>query len=491
MAPFSLPAPSIIPLRLPIFGGPKSIDTNTKLQLLCETFLEYEIFYTLDGTKPQPYAGIVQGNKTIKYLSPFCLPPGKIMIKAIAINANIHTMCSSIVTKCFEVLKVGSLLSTEKKRPLKSKQENCDIRVEGSKKSNSQERTCAMNKFNSKKVDCNENNVDCFENAFLDTVELDFDDCTIEEAIDYKSSFTSDMLDEDVSDNSGYLNETECGKSFSNLSGFAKLDSVHSAQSSFEAHEKAAMKSDEEYAKSDDEENEKSDDEENAKSDEEKAMTVQDATPNIYSQNEDTQFCCMKCDMTLQQCFTCKRMNAVSSKFCIECGSQLIRVCVYCNQHNPCIATFCQFCGKKLLNAAIKLDIFPKVDRCVMAKPKLKNAGIQKLPAVVDKYTQTSSDKSFTKKTPSKYEKKELPPHSPGRGYWHLQLDYICNHLKSHAYNNVEFRKTISEPTLCNFKSAHITKDEENVTVTVVFSPLSLDKCNLSGSCEIGSKGSL
>lgn len=108
MAPFSIPAPSIIPLRLPVFGGPKSIDTKTKIQILCETYLENEIFYTIDGTKPQPYAGIVQGNKTIKYTSPFCLPAGKITLKAIAINSVLHTMCSSIVTKCFDVLKLES-----------------------------------------------------------------------------------------------------------------------------------------------------------------------------------------------------------------------------------------------------------------------------------------------------------------------------------------------------------------------------------------------
>lgn len=108
MAPFSIPAPCIIPLRLPVFGGPKSIDTNTKIQLLCETYLEHEIFYTLDGTKPQPYAGIVQGNKTIKYTSPFCLPAGKITIKALAINSCVHTMCSSVITKCFDVLKLDS-----------------------------------------------------------------------------------------------------------------------------------------------------------------------------------------------------------------------------------------------------------------------------------------------------------------------------------------------------------------------------------------------
>lgn len=108
MAPFSIPTPSIIPLRLPVFGGPKSIDTKTKIEILCETYLEHEIFYTIDGTKPQPYAGIVQGNKTIKYTSPFCLPAGKITLKAMAINSVVHTMCSSVITKCFDVLKVES-----------------------------------------------------------------------------------------------------------------------------------------------------------------------------------------------------------------------------------------------------------------------------------------------------------------------------------------------------------------------------------------------
>lgn len=125
MAPFSIPTPSIIPLRIPIFGGPKSIDTKTKIQILCETYLEHEIFYTIDGTKPQPYAGIVQGNKTIKYTSPFCLPAGKITVKAIAINSVVHTMCSSVFTKCFEVLKVESEESetakSRKSKNLKSK----------------------------------------------------------------------------------------------------------------------------------------------------------------------------------------------------------------------------------------------------------------------------------------------------------------------------------------------------------------------------------
>lgn len=145
MAPFSIPTPSIIPLRLPIFGGPKSIDTKTKIQIFCETYLEHEVFYTIDGTKPQPYAGIVQGNKTIKYLSPFCLPAGKVTIKAIAINSVVHTMCSSVVTKCFEVLKVESeeteTVKSKKSKNLKPKNNlvKCENTKNSSEASNKKE----------------------------------------------------------------------------------------------------------------------------------------------------------------------------------------------------------------------------------------------------------------------------------------------------------------------------------------------------------------
>lgn len=137
MAPFSIPTPSIIPLRLPVFGGPKSIDTKTKIEILCETYLEHEIFYTIDGTKPQPYAGIVQGNKTIKYTSPFCLPAGKITLKAMAINSVVHTMCSSVITKCFDVLKVESdeIETVKSKKSKNLKPKNNLVKCENNKNS--------------------------------------------------------------------------------------------------------------------------------------------------------------------------------------------------------------------------------------------------------------------------------------------------------------------------------------------------------------------
>lgn len=51
---------------------------------------------------------------------------------------------------------------------------------------------------------------------------------------------------------------------------------------------------------------------------------------------------------------------------------------------------------------------------------------------------------------------------------------YPC--FQSHAYNNVEFRREISEPCLCDFKSANIIKEENNVLISLSFTPYDPDK---------------
>lgn len=455
MAPFSIPAPCIIPLRLPIFGGPKSIDTNTKIQLLCETYLEHEIFYTLDGTKPQPYAGIVQGNKTIKYISPFCLPAGKIAIKALAINACVHTMCSSVITKCFDVLKldseddVNSSPKSKQRRNSKIKKpELCENEknnnIDAAKENISDD---TDKKLNSKSL--NDNKTNCLEEAFIGASDFDIENSDLEDNIDNESCFPIHCVP-DVESN---LDEGE-DTVFPDIEGIGN-------ESDFEAMEKLVL------------EDEKNVDKANA--------TLTDSGTSI-----DTQFCCLKCDLTLQQCITCNKMNAVSSKFCIGCGRQLLQLCYFCDKWNPSIAVFCQYCGKKL---GTRLEPYIRTDRSnqgIMAKPDSKDIGIQCLPTTVGKNAQTLSDKSPLKRRSSTI--RRMPDHSPGRGYWHQQLDYICNHLKSHAYNNVEFRKEISEPSLCDFKSAHIVKGENNIAVTVIFTPLVPKKSDLGASDDVNSK---
>ena len=63
-----------------------------------------------------------------------------------------------------------------------------------------------------------------------------------------------------------------------------------------------------------------------------------------------------------------------------------------------------------------------------MAMPELKSISIQVLPIKADKCTQTVHERNLGRRSSSG--SRRMPSISPGRGYWHQQLDYICNHLK-------------------------------------------------------------
>ncbi|XP_077166030.1 double zinc ribbon and ankyrin repeat-containing protein 1 isoform X1 [Paroedura picta] len=54
---------------------------------------------------------------------------------------------------------------------------------------------------------------------------------------------------------------------------------------------------------------------------------------------------------------------------------------------------------------------------------------------------------------------------SPGRGYWRKQLDHVCEHLRSYAQNNVEFRALIGEPPMGKLISATVHEDEHQVSL--------------------------
>ncbi|XP_033110853.1 double zinc ribbon and ankyrin repeat-containing protein 1-like [Anneissia japonica] len=101
MAAGAVCVPSIIPLRAPIPGKSKlSIDTNTLIEMGTDT-KDSVIYYTLDGTKPNPFQQL--GEKTtMKYKEPFMLPEGRIMVKSMAVTRD-KTRESSIVCKVFDV----------------------------------------------------------------------------------------------------------------------------------------------------------------------------------------------------------------------------------------------------------------------------------------------------------------------------------------------------------------------------------------------------
>ncbi|XP_040409529.1 double zinc ribbon and ankyrin repeat-containing protein 1 isoform X1 [Cygnus olor] len=98
----SVSVPQVIPLRIPLPGKAKhEIDTNTLVEIKSDT-PEVSIYYTLDGSKPEPNKKPGYGeHNTFKYKSPIILPVGKIMVKALAVTKDCRE--STVVTKVFLV----------------------------------------------------------------------------------------------------------------------------------------------------------------------------------------------------------------------------------------------------------------------------------------------------------------------------------------------------------------------------------------------------
>ncbi|XP_008994058.3 double zinc ribbon and ankyrin repeat-containing protein 1 isoform X4 [Callithrix jacchus] len=98
----SVCVPQIIPLRVPQPGKANhEIDNNTLLEMKSDT-PDVNIYYTLDGSKPEFLKRVGYGeNTTFKYIKPITLPDGKIQVKAIAVSKDCRQ--SGIVTKVFQV----------------------------------------------------------------------------------------------------------------------------------------------------------------------------------------------------------------------------------------------------------------------------------------------------------------------------------------------------------------------------------------------------
>ena len=85
----SISTPYIIPLRI---GQSNKflIDTNTLIEIRSDTY-DVDIYYTLDGSKPDAFITLKTRHSTIQYKKPFYIPrekstSGKVTIKAVAVS---------------------------------------------------------------------------------------------------------------------------------------------------------------------------------------------------------------------------------------------------------------------------------------------------------------------------------------------------------------------------------------------------------------------
>lgn len=88
----SISAPSIIPLRSVEYGQTHkfAIDTHTLIEISSES-KDVDIYYTFDGSKPDPFTTLATRRSTIQYKKPFSIPKqfvnsGKTTVKAIAVS---------------------------------------------------------------------------------------------------------------------------------------------------------------------------------------------------------------------------------------------------------------------------------------------------------------------------------------------------------------------------------------------------------------------
>uniref|UniRef100_A0A5F8GSA7 Double zinc ribbon and ankyrin repeat-containing protein 1 n=1 Tax=Monodelphis domestica TaxID=13616 RepID=A0A5F8GSA7_MONDO len=107
----SICVPQIIPLRVPCLGKNKhEITTNTLIGMKSDT-TDVNIYYTLDGSKPELLKKKGYGeNSTFKYTRPITLPDGKIQVKAMAVSRDCRE--SGIVTKIFQVDYVPPVMTS-------------------------------------------------------------------------------------------------------------------------------------------------------------------------------------------------------------------------------------------------------------------------------------------------------------------------------------------------------------------------------------------
>ena len=121
MAAGSISAPAVIPLRIPTsFSKSKlNIDSNTPIELISAT-PKVKIYYTINGTKPNPFERDFKNSSTFPYSNPFTLGVGKHTIKALAITLDKQAE-SGVVTKILTVGEPEKLVSKEEKVTVEKK----------------------------------------------------------------------------------------------------------------------------------------------------------------------------------------------------------------------------------------------------------------------------------------------------------------------------------------------------------------------------------
>ncbi|XP_072490637.1 double zinc ribbon and ankyrin repeat-containing protein 1 isoform X2 [Notamacropus eugenii] len=525
----SVCVPQIIPLRVPCPGKNKhEINTNTLIEMKSDT-TAVNIYYTLDGSKPELLKRKGYGeNTTFKYTGPITLPDGKIQVKAMAVTKDCRQ--SGIVTKTFQVDYEPTSVT--------SFQEDDENILKNFK---NQELKNEILASELEERDRNaENKPGC--NAGIKCQESPMKTPSCQEEPDFTQSNYQSQL-----------TNSQCANGQKRLIN-AQVLRINKATNFFKCTNCLTTTCD--------------------------PFTIfcQECgtpVPPMFGQNPllpegaQMRMCikcrtmvpvntaiCVVCEAPLAPqlqpqanvhlkgkgiCRFCGTGNPAPFKHCVTCESLLPETCVpiftgevtsppisqkgaaiscsKCGRRNRCDARFCDWCGAKptvpagsSICAKCKACNYPNARYCgscgdyvepftnvessksvifngremeTLSEPQSAwpHGPILKsnMPAKKDKGTQTAglfypSNKFLGKKEMDLVSQKErqekmsdhrplLTAISPGRGYWRKQLDHIFAHLRSYTLNNPNFRALVGEPRMGKLLSATIHEDGYAVSI--------------------------
>ncbi|KAM9058756.1 double zinc ribbon and ankyrin repeat-containing protein 1 isoform 2-T4 [Megaptera novaeangliae] len=474
----SVCVPQIIPLRVPQPGKANhEIDNNTLLEMKSDT-PDVNIYYTVDGSKPEFLKKIGYGeNTTFKYTKPITLPDGKIQVKAIAVSKDCRQ--SAMVTKVFQVDYVppDTVPSEDDvenvlKDPPEQELKNGFVESKGRKKYKNVENKLGWNV-----------NLGKFPDVGERTDPKTLKDLRFSESPQETPAFREE---------SGSRPATQQPQfpGFAHITGQKSLTSTEIMRIQREtdflkcAHCLVPRPSDP-FARY--------------------CLECGSSVPPIFG-------CRLPPPEGAQMglCAECENLVPMNTPICVVCEAPLApqlqpqanprlkpgvatcySVCYKCGASNHPSARFCGSCGiyvKSLARPSVENSLVPAAgEPGPFAEPRSAwqplNVPLPKPDAgsKKDVGTQTTglfypSGTLLAKKelemASQKQRQEKMSDHkplltavSPGRGYWRKQVDHISAHLRSYAQNNPEFRALIAEPRMGKLISATVHEDGYEVSI--------------------------
>lgn len=489
--------PTIIPLKEPgsILAGSRKwmVTTNTLIELATDS-KDCLLFYTIDGTKPDPFKKM--GNRTThQYVRPFTLHRGKRTVKAIAVLRD-GSRESSINTKVFtvdepELLSDEELNTTNTSWAAQPMSDEDEVILAAALESNQTFKGILRNSPTGRKTKTPTTNGDLIKRVITDFPRT-------------PTNVDPRMTQEDNSFRCFHCNTERprdpyarfcngCGLGLPPAPGGVRTSQYFSAAVNCDncGYEKASESS---FCRVCDSITKCS-----------KPLKQRIHCENCDSMNPITVEACLVCDEPLDnhflknnmintsqihqpcsdfiQCPFCERVNSGDARFCDWCGKKpqtapVTFTCERCKADNSLYSEYCCSCGNTLETPMRKSfkEHLNKEDLIVenghspgVEKSKEKSWKKMKLQKVSRKPSKDvaiqAGENLALDESPSKWKSNPLYHLSPGKGYWRQQVEHICHHLKLFTQNNLEFRESIANFVMTRMISAIAAQSEESELV--------------------------